>query len=95
MATVFLQRWDNAMTPAKYDELRELVGWDTNPSEGMKVHVACFEGPILRMLDVWDTEEQFKNFVETRILPGLQKLGIEGMPDLIVLPLHELSGTGF
>jgi hypothetical protein len=90
MTTVIMQRWD-ALAPEKYDELLELVGWDRDVPEGMRFHVASFDDGVLRMTDVWDSEEQFGAFVQTRILPGLQQLGIPGQPEMITSPVHELT----
>jgi hypothetical protein len=53
MSTVIMQRWD-AVTPAQYDQIREIVGWDVDVPAGMTFHVASFDGDILRMLDIWD-----------------------------------------
>ena len=90
MATVIMQRWDG-FTPEQYDALRELVGWDRDVPEGMHFHVASFSDGILRMTDVWDSEEQFGAFVERRIFPGLQQLGIAGQPEMLTAPVHELT----
>jgi hypothetical protein len=90
MATVIMQRWDG-FTPEQYDALRDVVGWDRDVPEGMRFHVASFGDGILRMTDVWDSEEQFGVFVETRIVPGLQQLGIAGQPEMLVAPAHELT----
>jgi hypothetical protein len=59
--------------------------------EGMHFHVASFGDGVLRMTDVWDSEEQFGAFVQTRIMPGLQQLGIPGQPEMITSPVHELT----
>ena len=59
--------------------------------DGMHFHVASFKDGILRMADVWDSEEQFGTFVETRIVPGLQTLGIAGLPEVITAPVHDLT----
>lgn len=93
MSAVIMQRWD-ALTPEQYDELRELVGWDRDVPAGMRFHVATFTDGILRMLDVFDSEAQFDAFVQTRIVPGLQKLGISSVPEKIVGQVHELTDVG-
>ncbi len=90
MATVIVQQWDG-LTPDQYDELREIVRWDSDAPAGMRLHVASFGDGVLRMTDVWDSEELFGAFVQTRILPGLGKLGIPGMPDVIIQPAHEVT----
>ena len=89
MATVIIQQWDG-LTPEQYDELREVVRWDSDAPAGMRLHVASFGDGVLRMTDVWDSQEQFGAFVETRILPGLGKLGISGMPEVTFQDAHEV-----
>ena len=90
MATVIMQKWDG-LTPAQYDALREIVRWDRDVPTGMRFHVASFGDGVLRMTDVWDSEELFGTFVQTRILPGLRQLGIAGQPDMITQAAHEVT----
>jgi len=90
MTTVIMQKWDG-ITPDQYDALREIVRWDSDVPAGMRFHVASFGEGVLRMTDVWDSEELFGAFVQTRILPGLQQLGIAGMPELITQAAHEVT----
>jgi hypothetical protein len=89
MSTVIMQTWDG-ITPDQYDQLREHIRWDRDIPAGMIYHVASFDDDILRMTDVWDSEEQFVAFVQTRIIPGLQQLGIEGLPQSIVSQVHDV-----
>jgi hypothetical protein len=90
MATVIMQTWDG-ITPGQYDALRESVGWDRDVPAGMRFHVASFGDGVLRMTDIWDSEELFATFVQTRILPGLRQLGIPGQPDMITQAAHEVT----
>jgi hypothetical protein len=93
MTTVIMQRWD-ALTPDQYDTLRGIVRWDQDLPTGMRFHVASFDDGILRMTDVWDSAELFNEFVTTRIVPGLEQLGIAGTPDIIMTEAHELTDVG-
>ncbi len=90
MATVIMQTWDG-ITPGQYDALREAVGWHRDVPAGMRLHVASFGDGVLRMTDVWDSEELFATFVQTRILPGLRQLGIADQPDMITQAAHEVT----
>ncbi len=92
MSTVIMQRWDS-ITPAQYDQIHEIVRWDDDVPEGMTFHVASFEGDILRMTDVWDSEEQFMTFVQTRILPAVKELGLDGFPEAIISQAHDLYSS--
>jgi hypothetical protein len=89
MSTVIIQKWDG-LTPEQYDQLREHVRWDRDIPTGMTYHVASFDEDTLHMTDVWDSEEQFVAFVQTRIIPGLQQLGIQGLPQSIVNQAHDV-----
>lgn len=92
MSAVIMQRWDS-VTPDQYDSIHQLVGWDIDVPEGMTFHVASFEGDTLRMLDVWDSEDQFMTFVQTRIMPAVAQVGLAGQPDMIVTPMHDLFSS--
>ena len=72
----------------------EIVGWDRDMPAGMRLHVASFGDGVLSMTDVWDSEELFGTFVQTRILPGLRQLGIPGQPDMITQAAHEVTAAG-
>jgi hypothetical protein len=89
MSTVITQSWD-AVTPAQYDQIRAIAGWDVDIPTGMNFHVASFDGGTLKMLDIWDSEEQFMTFVQTRIMPAVAQVGLDGRPDMIVTSTHDL-----
>jgi hypothetical protein len=89
MSTVITQRWDS-ITPAQYDQIHALVRWDVDVPAGMTFHVASFDGDTLHMLDVWDSEEQFMTFAQTRIMPAVGQLGLDGFPQMVVTAAHDL-----
>jgi hypothetical protein len=89
MPTVIIQKWDG-LTPEQYDQLREHVQWDRDVPAGMTYHVAAYDQDTLHMTDVWDSAEQFAAFVQTRIIPGLAHLGIQGLPESIVTETHDV-----
>ncbi len=92
MTTVITQQW-KSITPAQYDQIRSIVRWDVDVPAGMTFHVASFEGDTLHMLDVWDSEEQFMTFAQSRIMPAVTQLGLEGFPEMIVTPTHDLFSS--
>ncbi len=92
MSAVITQRWD-AVTPAQYDKIRGIVGWDVDVPAGMTFHVASFEGGTLRMLDIWNSEEQFMAFVQTRIMPAVAEVGLQGQPDMTVTQMHDVFSS--
>jgi hypothetical protein len=90
MTAVIMQKWAG-FTPEQYDAVRNIVGWDRNTPDGMRLHVATFGDGALNMTDVWDSEAQFMTFVQTQIMPAVSQLGIAGQPETTVGPLYELN----
>jgi hypothetical protein len=87
MSIVMQMRWPG-VTPKQYDEVREIVGWERDPDPTGRLHVAWFESDGLHVWDVWDSAEAFGAFTETRLMPGVKKVGIAGEPEVTVVPLR-------
>jgi hypothetical protein len=87
VATVMLMHWREA-TPDQYDRVRELVGWDRDTPPGAKLHVSGFGDDGLHATDVWDSEQSFNTFMEQRLGPAIQEIGIQGQPDVKFFPLR-------
>jgi hypothetical protein len=87
MATVMLMHWREA-TPDQYDQVRQHVRWDTDLPDGIKMHVCGFADDGMHILDVWESEGSFNTFMEQRIMPAVQDIGMEGQPDVQFYPVH-------
>jgi len=44
---------------------------------------------------VWQSAESFETFVEKRLMPGVQQLGIPGEPQVGIYPVHALFTPTF
>jgi len=82
------------LTQQNYEEtVRRLTGKNrmSSPSdwpvEGLLVHVAGQGAKGFRVVDVWTSEEAFRQFGE-KLIPVLREVGIEGEPE--VYPSHTL-----
>jgi hypothetical protein len=89
MQTVMHMRWAG-VTPEQYEEARAKVGWETDVADGAVLHVAGFDDGGLRVTDVWESPEQFQRFVEERLTPAVQEIGIQGEPDVQFYPVHAI-----
>ena len=89
MAIVMQMTW-RGVTPAQYDRTLEEVRWETDAPVGGIFHVAWFESGALRVVDVWESAEQFQTFVDSRLMPGVAKVGIEGEPEVSIQPAHRV-----
>lgn len=87
MPVVMYMEWDG-VKPEQYDAARERVDWEGDLPDGAILHVPCFTDGGLRVTDVWESGEQFQAFVEARLMPAVQEIGIEGEPRVDIRPLH-------
>lgn len=87
MSIVMQMRW-KGVTPAQYDQVREIVAWERDPAPGGALHVAWFDDDGLRVWDVWESADAFGAFTEGRLTPGVAQVGIETQPDVTIAPLH-------
>ncbi len=93
MAVAMFMEWAG-ITPEQYDQTRDLVGWERQTPEGAILHIATFGPEGARVVDVWETEAAFQRFVEERLMPGVQQLGIPGQPNVQFSPVHALFTPG-
>jgi hypothetical protein len=77
MAWSYVQ--DNSgMTPEMYDQVAaELAG---DPPAGLIVHVAGTHGDGMRIVDVWESEDAYMKFRDSRLRSAVEKvIGADGM----------------
>lgn len=89
MAIVMTMRWDG-VTPEQYERARKLVKWETDVPSGAMFHVASFGDNALYVTDIWESAEDFQRFVDARLMPGVQQIGISGQPKVDIRPAHAL-----
>ena len=94
MATVMLMHWREA-TPEDYDQAREKVGWDRDVPDGARLHVSGFGDDGLHVTDVWESEQAFGTFMEKRLAPAIQEIGIQGQPVVTFFPLRGVFAPAF
>jgi hypothetical protein len=78
------------VTPEQYDAAREEVHWEGELPDGAIFHVASFDGDAIRVFDLWESPQQFQEFAESRLMPGVQKVGIQGEPEVTLCEVHRM-----
>lgn len=69
------------ITQAQYEALRPVVQWEQNYPEGLLFHACAFdEQGGLHVADIWESAQQMEAFFHSRLLPGMQQVGIEPPP---------------
>jgi hypothetical protein len=92
MAVVMRMEWPG-ITPQQYDDVRHEVDWIGKPDPAGQAHIATFDEGVLRCFDVWESAEALNQFLQSRILPAVQAVGVTTQPTIQVTPLHELFVT--
>ena len=74
-----MQTWafvsDVPISREKYDKLDQELGSDK--PEGLIVHAAGESGSGIRIIDVWESKQQFERFQSERLGTAMRKVGIE------------------
>jgi hypothetical protein len=81
------------VTPEEYDEVLDVVDWETVPAHGGVFHVVWFDDAGMRIVDVWESQPSFEAFMAERVLPVVAEMGIEGEPQATFHPVHRYFNT--
>src|SRR5690242_10609684 len=80
-----------SITKDHYEALRKEVGWEVKLASGGVVHVASFDDKGgIHVADVWESADALNQFVSSRLMPAMQKLGISA-PAVEVYPVHNAN----
>ena len=79
MATVMLMHWPEVSLD-QYEQARKEINWEGNVPKGAKFHVAWMAKDGFHVLDLWESREDFERFVQERLTPAAQRIGIKGEP---------------
>ena len=93
--TVMMQMTSNGIGAKEYEAMRNHVNWEGDVPPGAMFHVVAITDDGVRVTDVWESAEAFNDFVENRLMPGVQKLGIPGEPQVEILPAHTIFAPGY
>jgi hypothetical protein len=79
-------------TEEQYDAVNEKIDPAGNPPAGLIIHVGSVTGSGVRVIDVWESEQAFNDFRESRLGPAVGEVmgGDAGPPNIEVLELHDV-----
>jgi hypothetical protein len=91
MRILMTMKWDG-VTPDQYEKIRKTVNWEGDMPPGAVFHVAGFdkEKNTMRVTDIWESAEQFNSFIQNRLTPKTQEAGIQGQPQVDIVPVHAI-----
>ena len=89
MAVVMQMEWPE-VSVEQYEELRGVVNWEGDPATGGMFHVAFIDDGVFKVVDVWESAEHFQTFVDSRLMPGVAQVGVQGEPKVTITPAHSV-----
>jgi hypothetical protein len=75
-------------TLAQYDEVMRLMELGDEAPDGALFHWVAATDDGIKVVDVWETIEQFNSFAQANIMPNTQKAGVPAPPETTVYELH-------
>jgi hypothetical protein len=75
----------------QYDAVNAKIDPASNPPAGLLMHVGAVTDSAVHIVDVWESEQQFTDFRDTRLGPAVGEVMGEsaGPPDIQVLEVHD------
>jgi hypothetical protein len=89
--TILAIHTGDGLTKDMYEYIGKEVNWEGNPPPGVIFHAASFDksGNIC-VAEVWESEDQWNNFLNTRLKPAMQKGNIPP-PKTQVFQIHTIN----
>jgi hypothetical protein len=82
-------------TLEQYDEVLKLMGLDdpnAPPPDGAIFHWVAKTADGIKVVDVWETREQYDKFAQEQIGPYSQQAGIPAPPETTYRDVHNTLG---
>lgn len=89
--SVVVRHMPQGLTREKYDDVsRQMESAGNWPPESLDMHVLFGSEGELRVSEIWDSADAFREFFDTRLVPALNEAGV-AFDEPEVLEVHELE----
>jgi hypothetical protein len=78
----------NGLTELEYRTVMDELGVETRPEGGIYLHLTAPGDFGFRVVEIWDEKQGFDRFVEHRLAPASEAVGLEREMNITVTPLH-------
>ena len=78
----------HGLTPEEYRAVLDEMGVETRPAAGILLHLTTATDFGYRIVEIWDSKEGFEDFLEKRLGPASQAIGLNRKTDISITPLH-------
>jgi hypothetical protein len=76
------------LTAAEYRAVLDELGVETRPESGIYLHLTTPTDFGFRIVEIWDQKEGFDRFLENRMGPATEAVGMNRPTEITVTPLH-------
>ena len=78
------------LTAPEYRAVMDELGVERRPEDGIYLHLTTPTDFGYRIVEIWDQKENFDRFVERRLAPANEAIGLDHATEITVTPLHNL-----
>jgi hypothetical protein len=82
----------NGLAAPEYRAVLDELGVETRPEPGIFLHITTPIESGFRIIEIWDEKSGFDRFVETRLVPANEAVGLQRETAITVTPLHNFFG---
>ena len=78
------------LTASEYRAVMDELGVERRPEGGIYLHLTTPIDSGYRVVEIWDEKDNFDRFVEHRLAPANEAIGLDRSTQITVTPLHNL-----
>jgi hypothetical protein len=78
------------LTASEYRAVMDELGVEQRPEGGIYLHLTTPIAFGYRIVEIWDEKDNFDRFVEGRLAPANEAIGLDHSTEITVTPLHNL-----
>jgi hypothetical protein len=76
------------LTASEYRAVMDQLGVEQRPEDGIYLHLTTPANFGYRIVEIWDEKTNFERFVDRRLAPANEAIGLKRATEITVTPLH-------
>jgi hypothetical protein len=82
----------NGLTASEYRAVMDELGVEQRPEGGIYLHLTAPTDFGYRIVEIWDEKDNFDRFLERRLAPANEAIGLDRETRITVTALHNFFG---
>ena len=91
MTVILQQTMPEGTTLEFLDEVTRAMGVEADPPAGLVLHTHFEQDGRVRIVDVWDSQDEYESFRDSTLMPAMQKAAVAQGMDMSQAPQPEQS----